>query len=355
MTGAWLPEHRPDYLTFNLVSLAFKLIVNPFARILIMIEQIRRDVAQLCISGSRMVGSRGHGNAAEYLIHRLTELEVEEYSSGSFELPYAVGGFNGTNIVGRIVGTDPELLPVLIGAHYDTCGDQPGADDNAAGIAAVLSAARPLIDSQIERTVLLAFFDAEEPPYFLSEAMGSIRFFEDQLSEPVHCAIILDLVGHDVPVRGLEDLLFITGMESDPGLESVVQDGQTPDGLRVVPTLNAYVGDLSDHFIFRSNNKPYLLLTCGRWDHYHAATDTPDRLNYRKTTAISQYICTLTKAVAHAGLNGPFEGYDTTDAELYSLRKTVLSAIKAMGLDVELQTRNDINDLVRILVQKFGL
>ena len=44
--------------------------------------------------------------------------------------------------------------------------------------------------------------------------MGSIRFYEDQRREEIHCAILLDLVGHDVPVPGLEDLLFITGMES---------------------------------------------------------------------------------------------------------------------------------------------
>src|SRR5687768_14377187 len=31
---------------------------------------------------------------------------------------------------------------LIIGAHYDVCGDQPGADDNASGIAGLLELAR---------------------------------------------------------------------------------------------------------------------------------------------------------------------------------------------------------------------
>ena len=71
--------------------------------------------------------------------------------------------------------------------------------------------------------MIFAFFDAEEPPHFLSPAMGSIRFFEDQRLGDIHCAVIMDLVGHDVPVPGLEDVLFITGMETDSVLGDVIQ------------------------------------------------------------------------------------------------------------------------------------
>ena len=80
--------------------------------------------------------------------------------------------------------------------------------------------------------MILAFFDAEEPPHFLQPTMGSIRFYEDQLQDEIHCAVIMDLVGHDVPVQGLEDLLFITGMESDPRTfeDRSVADNTSPVG-----------------------------------------------------------------------------------------------------------------------------
>ena len=62
------------------------------------------------------------------------------------------------------------LAPVLLGAHYDTCDSLPGADDNAAAVPVLLEVAAQMADETLERSVILAFFDAEEPPHFLSLA-----------------------------------------------------------------------------------------------------------------------------------------------------------------------------------------
>ena len=62
------------------------------------------------------------------------------------------------------------LAPVLLGARYDTCDSLPGADDNAAAVPVLLEVAAQMADETLERSVILAFFDAEEPPHFLSLA-----------------------------------------------------------------------------------------------------------------------------------------------------------------------------------------
>ena len=90
---------------------------------------------------------------------------------------------------------------MLIGAHYDSVIAAPCADDNAAAVAIALRAATVLRSRPIERDVIIAIFDAEEPPYFLGESMGSVRFYEDQLLDKgIHAAIIMDMVGHDVVI-----------------------------------------------------------------------------------------------------------------------------------------------------------
>ena len=165
----------------------------------------------------------------------------------------------------------------------------------------------------------------------------------------------MDLVGHEVPVHGLEDLVFITGMESDPGLETLVRECEPTDTIRTVPILNDYVGDLSDHHVFRVNRRPYLLLTCGRWEYYHSSTDTPDRLDYAKIDAIADYVCSLTERVSEASLTGPFDGYDTTETELYFLRKTIQPVIDQMGLGLVLRSRDDIDSLVQFMIATFDL
>ena len=322
--------------------------MGPFVR-------IREDVAKLATAHGRQVGTPGHDAARKHLVSRLADLGIDGYAGGSFELPYRSDGQDFVNLVARLPGADPALSPVLLGAHYDTCEDIPGADDNAAGVAVLLAVAETLKGRHIDRTVLFAFFDAEEPPYFLEPSMGSIRFYEHQRLEPIHCAIIMDLVGHEVPIHGLEDLVFITGMESDPGLETLVRECEPTRTIRTVPILNAYVGDLSDYHVFRINRRPYLFLTCGRWEHYHRSTDTPDRLDYAKIDAIADYMCSLTERVCAASLTGPFESYDTTETELYFLRKTVLPVIDQLGLGLVLRSRDDIDSLVQLMMANFDL
>jgi glutaminyl-peptide cyclotransferase len=70
------------------------------------------------------------------------------------------------NIVGDLPGKGP---PILIGAHYDTQSDPKGfvgANDSAAGTAAVLELARALRSSQARdgRAVRFVLFDGEEQP-----------------------------------------------------------------------------------------------------------------------------------------------------------------------------------------------
>src|SRR2546430_3674299 len=71
---------------------------------------------------------------------------------------------------------DPEVI--VVGAHYDSVVGSPGANDNASGAAAVIELARLLRD--LERVgakrIRLAFFVNEEPPYFRTEAMGSLNY-----------------------------------------------------------------------------------------------------------------------------------------------------------------------------------
>jgi aminopeptidase YwaD len=79
---------------------------------------------------------------------------------------------SGRHILGRIAGADPALdtTPLLVGAHYDGVGDDPGGSripgtaDNATGVAVVLELARALIRAPgpPQRPIILAAFDGEE-------------------------------------------------------------------------------------------------------------------------------------------------------------------------------------------------
>jgi hypothetical protein len=144
--------------------------------------------------------------------------------------------------------------------------------------------------------------------------------------------LILDLVGHDVPLPALADLLFITGMESSPCLETAILGTSVPDGLRIVTALNRYVGDVSDHHAFRLGGTPYLFFSCGRWLHYHAPTDTPDKLNYHKMAATV---------------------YDTTPTDLMLMKASLGPIAKELGY--QLESRADIDEVAGMLGGLLGI
>ena len=60
-------------------------------------------------------------------------------------------------------GEIPSDLPMLlVGAHYDTVQNSPGADDNGTGVAALLAIAEALVTAPSRSPIRLVAFDAEE-------------------------------------------------------------------------------------------------------------------------------------------------------------------------------------------------
>ena len=359
---------------------------SPLHRKTKLAKSLERDVLGIALEHGRRVGSEGHTIVEEYLLDRLDEIGCEPYTGDSFSMPYVQDGEVFTNIVGVVPGKDRSKQPLLIGAHYDSVIDAPCADDNAAAVAIALAVAELTVASDnLERDLVVAIFDAEEPPYFQTESMGSNRFYEDQMkAEGVHAALIMDLVGHDLcfpgefltavpgvgPVLGkipglskrdinvpfLSDLLFVTGTESHQGLVSIMGENKSPKGLKVLPTLNRHVGDMSDHGIFRKNGVPYLFLSCGRWQHYHMPTDTPDRLNYKKMAAITYYVCELMTDMDAQEMDrtGTEQFSETLELETSQLKKILGPAhtmiLKRMGI-TSLSTRDDMNRFVGSLIE----
>lgn len=323
-------------------------------------EQLRADVAAIALPDGRMVGSPGHARARAYLERRLAEVGLVPYRGQGFALSYhnARARLESCNLVGAIPGADRQLPPVLIGAHYDSVIAAPSADDNAAAVAIALSAVGALRATARARDVVIALFDAEEPPYFLGPAMGSIRFCEDQAdARGFHAAIVMDLVGHDFALAQpeLANLLVATGVESSGALPALIDACPRPAALPLVVVHNDLVGDMSDHHAFRLGGVPYLFLSCGRWAHYHRETDTPDRLAWGKMGLIRDYVISLAGALADTDLAAP--PVDTTAMEIRYLEAAlgpVLPAVLMMLRISALETRADLARLA-IGLQMLGV
>jgi hypothetical protein len=96
----------------------------------------------------------------------------------------------------------PEAAPlVLIGAHYDVSGDlNPGADDNASGVAGLLELARliEIMAPTLTHRLDLVAFTLEEPPHFYTERMGSYVYAQHLRDDnvPLKLMISVEMIGY---------------------------------------------------------------------------------------------------------------------------------------------------------------
>ena len=210
---------------------------------------------------------------------------------------------------------------LIVGAHYDVCGNQPGADDNASAVAGLLETARlvaelkPDIDYQID----FVAYCLEEPPFYGTEQMGSYvhakSLFENQVD--VIGMICYEMIGYfseepeSQPFPSPEmaslyphvaNFIMVVGTEQYHAFNSKVHrlmaaDSQIDVQLASLPASNGLAG-MSDQRNYWTFGYQALMIndtSFVRNPHYHQSTDTIETLDFEKMTEV---INSTYKAVA---------------------------------------------------------
>jgi Peptidase family M28 len=205
------------------------------------------------------------------------------------------------------VGRSPWLI---IGAHYDSApGGTPGANDNATGVAAALALARRFSTIRHALPVRFVLFANEEPPYFQTEAMGSMQHAAGcrRRNEQVRAMLSLETMGYysDQPGSQLYppplDLLypdrgnfiaFIGNLSARALVRDVIREfrrnATIPSEAASLPELLPGVG-WSDHWSFSQYGYSALMATdtaVFRDPNYHETTDLMSNLDFDKLARV---------------------------------------------------------------------
>lgn len=270
---------------------------------------MKRLVDALCSDAcaGRAPGTPGGALARRHVIDAL-------HAEGLDPFEHAVPGCRGANVLAEIRGDVDRW--VMVAAHYDHLGASGGAiyrgaDDNAAAVAILVEVARALAAEPPEgRGVILAAFDAEEPPYFLTPAMGSEHFARHPTVplDRIDLMICMDLVGHALGAEGLPDAVretvFALGAERSRGTRDVLRAIEEP-GVIVRPADAEIIPPLSDYAAFWERERPFLLLTNGRSRLYHTPADVPSALAWPKMAATARWLERFVRATCRRD-EGPF-------------------------------------------------
>jgi len=224
------------------------------------------------------------------------------------------GEFHNVELV--VPGHDPDAPEIVVGAHYDsdTCeskGVNPGADDNASGVAALIELARMAAEKQRARTIRFVAFTNEEEPFFHTPAMGSLVYARGlaDADVPVAAMLSLETLGFYSDEAGSQDTLGIAGKIYDlpdtGNYVALVADHRSAclvervsavmrdETLVRVEGIAAWAGipgvDWSDHWSFWQIGVPAVMVTDtapNRNRCYHRPCDRPDRLDYPKLAEV---------------------------------------------------------------------
>ncbi len=201
---------------------------------------------------------------------------------------------------------------LIIGAHYDVAGDQPGADDNASAVAGLLETARMVSENHLKLDYGIDFvaYCLEEAPFFTTKEMGSYihakSLFDDRVE--VVGMVCFEMIGYysDEPgsqtfpapelaanypdagnfivVVGIEECMEFNGTvhrlmseESGINVEKIV----FPDG-------NGLAGRSDQRNYWEFGYKAVMISDTSflRNPNYHKITDTIETLDFEKMTAV---------------------------------------------------------------------
>jgi hypothetical protein len=121
-------------------------------------DRIYRYAYTLSTFDSRFITQPGNAKAIEYLQSTLRSWGYEPELQWFEPRP----GVRSANVVATLRGTTDPDLEYVVGAHFDSVEDGPGADDNGSGSTQLLEAARVLARRPQRATIKFVWFTGEE-------------------------------------------------------------------------------------------------------------------------------------------------------------------------------------------------
>jgi Zn-dependent M28 family amino/carboxypeptidase len=230
-------------------------------------------------------------------------------------------GVRVQNVEAIARGASTPAEAIVVGAHYDTIGGSPGANDNGTGIAAVLELARRFAGHTLPRSIRFVAFVNEEPPFFQTEEMGSLVYARAARArgDRILGMLALETMGYYSDEAGSQqypdplgaffpDVGNFIGVVGNLESAALVEQIRTAFAahsafpIQAAPMPAELPGaGWSDHWSFWQAGYPAVMVTDTapfRYPWYHTAEDTPDKVDFAKLTAVVDGLEAVVRALA---------------------------------------------------------
>ena len=281
-------------------------------------DNLERHVSALAGGiGERNVWRPGSMAAAAGYIRTAFEEAGYEVNIQSFPSR----GLSVNNLEAVLPGHGAANEIIVVGAHYDSVAGSPGADDNASGVAALLELARLLAGTALPRSVRFVAFANEEAPFFYGDEMGSNRYAAraQAQGERIEAMLSLETLGYYSDQPGSQQYPFPFSLFYPDTGNFIGFVGNLSSRALVRRAIGAFRATTSfpsegvaapsgmegvhwsDHWSFWQAGYPAIMVTdtaLFRYPHYHAATDTPEQLDYNGLARVTGGLAEVIGALA---------------------------------------------------------
>lgn len=276
-------------------------------------DTLRHIVEKLAVKGFRKAGGDSW-EAAMTLMHQLISAQCKEPEITVWE---DKNGIKYRNFSLLFKGKNPKKI--VIGAHYDSFEDTPGADDNASAVAVLLGLAGLIKNiKNLPFDTELVFYACEEPPFFGSDAMGSFHHAQSCNNTNTAFMICLEMVGYFSDKKGSQSyplsilrflygsrgnyLMLVSDMRSRAILGAMRKSLSDSSMIykRFISPFKSWGMDWSDHRNYWSKKIPAIMITdtsLFRNKNYHELTDLPDTLDYEKMAILVNDLVKIVKNI----------------------------------------------------------
>lgn len=220
---------------------------------------------------------------------------------------------DGKEYKNLIYSFQPEKKKRLImGAHYDVCEDQPGADDNASAVSGLLETIRLTHENELNLGfgIDFVFYCLEEPPFYGTELMGSYIHAKSiaENKENIIGMICYEMIGYFSEKRGSQsfphpalklmypskgNFIMTVGIPKYDSFNKMVYHGMKKDSDIGVYNFSFELGKelagMSDQRNYWKFDIPALMIndtSFMRNPHYHKMSDDIETLNFDKMSEV---------------------------------------------------------------------
>jgi len=280
------PNNEEDNITLMLEQLTEEMFLSYVEELVAIAEKYVE---------ARFTGTDGCEEARNFIIQEFSNMgmNVRSYAWTEFGtfFPYNLMEFSSYNVEARLKGTSNSDKFYVISAHYDTVYNTPSADDNSAGVAAVLCAAKILSQYNFNHEIRFICWSGEEQGLLGSNAYAYEKY---ENNDNLIATINLDMIGFTSDeIENDENKVMVYETCSDRLIGTTIDISENPEyssylDLKVIPSEDDS-GHKSDQGSFCKYSHDAIFIHEYTWnDEKDTSGDSIDNIDINYATRVAR-------------------------------------------------------------------